>query len=166
MQIEKDINLLTKKEFLTIFGTIFEKSEWIANETFELKPFKNSEDLINKMMDIYENTSNQKIIDIFKLHPKLAIEKKLTFFSSNEQVDAKLTTCTKEELKEFKNLNINYEEKFKFPFIIAVKGKNKNEILDNFKKRIKNNLQEEFNEAKIQVKKIALFRLKDVLKIN
>ena len=166
MQIGKDINLLTKKEFLTIFGTIFEKSEWIANETFELKPFKNSEDLINKMMDIYENTSNQKIIDIFKLHPKLAIEKKLTFFSSNEQVDAKLTTCTKEELKEFKNLNINYEEKFKFPFIIAVKGKNKNEILDNFKKRIKNNLQEEFNEAKIQVKKIALFRLKDVLKIN
>tara|TARA_B100001109_G_scaffold138110_1_gene112284 strand:- start:592 stop:1092 length:501 start_codon:yes stop_codon:yes gene_type:complete len=166
MQIEKDINLLTKKEFLTIFGTIFEKSEWIANETFELKPFKNSEDLINKMMDIYENTSNQKIIDIFKLHPKLAIEKKLTSFSSNEQADAKLTTCTKEELKEFKNLNINYEEKFKFPFIIAVKGKNKNEILDNFKKRIKNNLQEEFNEAKIQVKKIALFRLKDVLKIN
>ena len=69
-------------------------------------------------------------------------------------------------VKEFKNLNINYEEKFKFPFIIAVKGKNKNEILDNFKKRIKNNLQEEFNEAKIQVKKIALFRLKDVLKIN
>ena len=117
-------------------------------------------------MNIFENTSNQKIIDIFKLHPKLAIEKKLTFFSSNEQVDAKLTTCTKEELKEFKNLNINYEEKFKFPFIIAVKGKNKNEILDNFKKRIKNNLQEEFNEAKIQVKKIALFRLKDVLKIN
>ena len=166
MQIEKDINLLTKKEFLTIFGSIFEKSEWIANETFELKPFKNSEDLINKMMNIFENTSNQKIIDIFKLHPKLAIEKKLTFFSSNEQVDAKLTTCTKEELKEFKNLNINYEEKFKFPFIIAVKGKNKNEILDNFKKRIKNNLQEEFNEAKIQVKKIALFRLKDVLKIN
>ena len=166
MQIGKDINLLTKKEFLTIFGSIFEKSEWIANETFELKPFKNSEDLINKMMNIFENTSNQKIIDIFKLHPKLAIEKKLTFFSSNEQVDAKLTTCTKEELKEFKNLNINYEEKFKFPFIIAVKGKNKNEILDNFKKRIKNNLQEEFNEAKIQVKKIALFRLKDVLKIN
>ena len=154
MQIGKDINLLTKKEFLTIFGSIFEKSEWIANETFELKPFKNSEDLINKMMNIFENTSNQKIIDIFKLHPKLAIEKKLTFFSSNEQVDAKLTTCTKEELKEFKNLNINYEEKFKFPFIIAVKGKNKNEILDNFKKRIKNNLQEEFNEAKIQVKKM------------
>ena len=70
----------------------------------------------------------------------------------------------KRRIKEFKKLNMNYEKKFKFPFIIAVKGKNKNEILDNFRKRIKNNLQEEFNEAKIQVKKIALLRLKDVLK--
>ena len=48
MQINKDINLLTKKEFLSIFGNIFEKSEWIADETFNLKPFKNSEDLIIK----------------------------------------------------------------------------------------------------------------------
>ena len=164
MQIGKDINLLTKKEFLTIFGSIFEKSEWIANETFELKPFKNSEDLINKMMNIFENTSNQKIIDIFNLHPKLAIEKKLTSFSSKEQDGAKLNICTNEELEEFKNLNMDYEKKFGFPFIIAVKGKNKNEILINFRKRIKNNFQEEFNEAKIQVKKIALFRLSDVLK--
>ena len=59
---------------------------------------------------------------------------------------------------------MDYEKKFGFPFIIAVKGKNKNEILINFRKRIKNNFQEEFNEAKIQVKKIALFRLNDVLK--
>ena len=68
MQIDKDINLLTKKEFLTIFGFIFEKSEWIADKTFDLRPFDNSEDLINKMVNIYENTSNERVIDIFKLH--------------------------------------------------------------------------------------------------
>ena len=164
MQIDKDINLLTKKEFLTIFGFIFEKSEWIADKTFDLRPFENSEDLINKMVNIYENTSNERVIDIFKLHPKLAIEKKLTSFSSKEQDGAKLNKCTKDELEEFKNLNTDYEKKFGFPFIIAVKGKDKNEILDNFRKRLSNNFQEEFNEAKIQVKKIALFRLNDVLK--
>ena len=164
MQINKDINSLTKKEFLSIFGIIFEKSEWIADETFNLRPFKNSEDLIHKMINIYENIPREKIIDIFNLHPKLAIEKKLTSFSSKEQDGAKLNICTNEELEEFKNLNIDYEKKFGFPFIIAVKGKNKNEILINFRKRIKNNFQEEFNEAKIQVKKIALFRFKDVLK--
>lgn len=164
MQIDKDINLLTKKEFLTIFGFIFEKSEWIADKTFDLRPFENSEDLINKMVNIYENTSNERVIDIFKLHPKLAIEKKLTSFSSKEQDGAKLNKCTKDELEEFKNLNTDYEKKFGFPFIIAVKGKDKNEILENFRKRLSNNFQEEFNEAKIQVKKIALFRLNDVLK--
>lgn len=164
MQIDKDINLLTKKEFLTIFGFIFEKSEWIADKTFDLRPFDNSEDLINKMVNIYENTSNERVIDIFKLHPKLAIEKKLTSFSSKEQDGAKLNKCTKDELEEFRNLNTNYEKKFGFPFIIAVKGKDKNEILENFRKRLSNNFQEEFNEAKIQVKKIALFRLNDVLK--
>ena len=164
MQIDKDINLLTKKEFLTIFGFIFEKSEWIADKTFDLRPFDNSEDLINKMVNIYENTSNERVIDIFKLHPKLAIEKKLTSFSSKEQDGAKLNKCTKDELEEFRNLNTDYEKKFGFPFIIAVKGKDKNEILENFRKRLSNNFQEEFNEAKIQVKKIALFRLNDVLK--
>lgn len=164
MQIDKDINLLTKKEFLTIFGFIFEKSEWIADKTFDLRPFENSEDLVNKMVNIYENTSNERVINIFKLHPKLAIEKKLTSFSSKEQDGAKLNKCTKDELEEFRNLNTNYEKKFGFPFIIAVKGKDKNEILENFRKRLSNNFQEEFNEAKVQVKKIALFRLNDVLK--
>ena len=136
MQTKKDINLLTKKEFLSIFGNIFEKSEWIAEETFNLKPFENTEDLINKMIGIYENTSNEKIKIIFKLHPKLAIEKKLTSFSSSEQTGAKLDECTNEEFEEFKELNENYEEKFKFPFIIAVKGKNKIEILNNFRQSI------------------------------
>ena len=90
----------------------------------------------------------------------------MTSFSSNEQSSAKLDTCTNEELEEFKDLNLTYEKKFKFPFIIAVKGKNKKEILNNFRQRIKNDLQEEFNEAKLQVKKIALFRLNEVLNIN
>ena len=97
MQTKKDINLLTKKEFLSIFGNIFEKSEWLAEETFNLKPFENSEDLVNKMINIYESTSNEKIKIILKLHPKLAIEKKLTTFSSNEQIGAKLDKCTNEE---------------------------------------------------------------------
>ena len=164
MKITKDLNTLSKNEFITIFGSIFEKSEWIANETFELKPFKNSKDLVDKMINIYDSCSIDKILKILNLHPKLAIEKKLSSFSSKEQTGAELDKCSKEELIEFNKLNFDYEKKFKFPFIIAVKGKNKNEILKNFRKRIKNNSQEEFNEAKIQVKKIALFRLSDVLK--
>jgi 2-oxo-4-hydroxy-4-carboxy-5-ureidoimidazoline decarboxylase len=163
MKIEKNLNTVDKNEFIAIFGSVFEKSEWIAAETFKKKPFKNSQDLINKMMQTYESCSIDQIIFILNLHPKLAIEKKLTLFSTKEQTGAKLDKCSEDELAEFDRLNFDYEKKFKFPFIIAVKGRNKNQILDNFRKRIKNDYEIEFNEAKSQVKKIALFRLNEVL---
>ena len=163
MQLIKDINLLTKKEFLSLFGNIFEKSDWIAIKAFELKPFKNAKDLSDKMINIYEKSSKEKIIEIFNLHPKLAIEKRLTSFSSKEQIGAKLNTCTETELVEFKNLNEQYKTKFAFPFILAVKGKSKNDILGSFRKRVENNFNDEFEEAKQQVKKIASLRLNEIL---
>ncbi len=166
MKFTKNLNSLSENEFISIFGSVFEKSEWIANQAFRLKPFKDKEDLMNKMTNIYENSSTEKIVEIFNLHPKLAIEKKLTNFSSNEQAEAKLDKCTKEELLEFENLNLDYEKKFKFPFIIAVKGKDKSNILNNFRIRIQNDYHTEFNEAKSQVKKIALFRLNEILDNN
>ena len=166
MKIEKKLNTINENEFTTIFGSIFEKSEWIAIETFKQKPFKNSKDLIDKMIKIYDSCSIDKVINILNLHPKLAIEKKLTSFSTKEQTEAKLDKCSKEELEEFNRLNFDYEKKFQFPFIIAVKGKNKNEILENFRSRINNNYETEFQEAKNQVMKIALFRLNEILKVN
>ena len=163
MELTKDLNLLSENEFMSKFGTIFEKSEWIASETFKQKPFENYQDLINKMINIYNACSNEKIIKIFNLHPRLAIEKKLTSFSLKEQSDSELNNCTREELEEFEKLNLNYEKKFKFPFIIAVKGKSKNEILENFRIRIKNEYSVEFSEAKTQVRKIATLRLNKIL---
>ena len=100
MKITKDLNTLTKSEFITIFGSIFEKSEWIANETFELKPFKNSKDLVDKMINIYNSCSVDKILKILNLHPKLAIEKKLSSFSSKEQTGAELDKCSKEQFEK------------------------------------------------------------------
>ena len=166
MKITKDLNTLSKNEFITIFGSIFEKSEWIANETFELKPFKNSKDLVNKMINIYDSCSVDKILKILNLHPKLAIEKKLSSFSSKEQTGAELDKCSNEELIEFNKLNFDYEKKFKFPFKFAVKGKNKDQILENFRIRIKNIYEDEFQEAKKQVTKIALFRLNEILEVH
>ena len=164
MKIEKNLNTINENQFISLFGRIFEKSEWIAAETFKKKPFKNSQDLINKMIKIYESCSIDQIIIILNLHPKLAIEKKLTSFSTKEQTGAELDKCSEEELAEFDRLNLNYEKKYKFPFIIAVKGKNKNEILENFRNRINNDYKKEFQEAKQQVMKIALFRLNEIFK--
>ncbi len=166
MEFKKNINTFNENEFSAIFGSIFEKSEWIARETFKQKPFKNSQDLINKMMNIYESCSTDEILTIFNLHPKLAIDKKLTAFSTKEQSKAKLNQCSKEELETFKKLNFDYENKFQFPFILAVKGKNKNEILENFKNRVNNDYEKEFQEAKKQVMRIALIRLNEILGTN
>ena len=166
MKIEKNLNTINENQFTSLFGSVFEKSEWIAAEAFKKKPFKNSQDLIEKMIKTYESCSIDQIIAILNLHPKLAIEKKLTSFSTKEQTEAELDKCSKEELVEFDKLNFDYEKKFNFPFIIAVKDKSKKEILENFRIRINNDYEKEFQEAKKQVMKIALFRLNEILKTN
>ena len=160
----KKINSIEKSEFLSIFGNVFEKSKWISEKVFDQKPFKNLESFISKIIGIYENSDNKTILEILNLHPELAVEKKLTANSEEEQNKANLKECTPEEFNEFKKLNIEYKKKFNFPFIIAVKGKNKNEILNYFRKRINNSLDEELLEAKKQVKKIATLRLEEIIK--
>jgi len=160
----KKINSLNKSDFLSIFGNVFEKSKWISEKAFDLKPFESLESFISKIIGIYENSDNKTILEILNLHPELAIEKKLTANSEAEQSKANLKECTPEEFNEFKRLNLSYKKKFNFPFIIAVKGKNKIEILNKFKERINNSLENEFLEAKNQVKKIATFRLEELVK--
>ena len=158
------INELNRSEFISTFGNIFEKTDWIANKTFEQKPFKDILDFVSKFTTIYENSSHEKILEILNSHPDLVVEKKLTKESQKEQDSANLNQCSEEEILEFTKLNKDYKIKFNFPFIIAVKGKNKNEILNIFKKRINNSTDQEFKEAKIQVKKIAIVRLDQILK--
>jgi len=157
-------NKLSKVEFISIFGNIFEKTEWIAERCYESKPYNNLDELVSKMMEIFENIEKERHLKILNSHPDLAVEKKLTEDSKNEQKNASLNQCTDEEFVEFKKLNEEYKKKFTFPFIIAVKGKNKEEILNSFRQRITNNINLEFEEAKKQVKKIAGFRLGEIIK--
>jgi len=162
MSLEVNLNNLNQAKFVSLFGVIFEKTQWIAEKLFELKPFKNKNDLISKMIKIYEESSKDEVLNILRSHPKLAVEKKLTEHSNQEQSRANLKNCTEEEFNEFTKLNSEYEKKFGFPFIMAVKGKDKIEILNNFRQRINNNIEFEFEESKKQVKKIALFRLDEL----
>ena len=158
------VNKLSKSDFISIFGNVFEKTEWIAQKSYDSKPYKNFEELFSKMMEVFENSNKENHIKILNAHPDLAVEKKLTEDSKNEQKNASLNQCTDEEFIEFKKLNEEYKKKFRFPFIIAVKGKNKKEILNSFRQRITNNINLEFEEAKKQVKKIANFRLSEIIK--
>ena len=161
------INKLSKSEFIKVFANIFENAVWIAEELYKQKPFNDYEDLSSKMLDIFDNTSKKNQIKILNAHPDLADNTKissLTQDSIKEQNSAGLDQCTEKEFNEFKNLNDKYKKRFSFPFIYAVKGKSKIEILSNFRQRVSYDISVEFNEAKKQVKKIAILRLNEINK--
>ena len=86
----KKINSLDKSEFLSIFGNVFEKSKWISEKAFDLKPFESLESFISEIIGIYKNSDDKTILEILNLHPELAIEKKLTANSEAEQSKANL----------------------------------------------------------------------------
>ena len=158
------INNLLQSEFIKVFANIFENARWIAEELYNQKPFDDFEELSSKTLNIFETATKEKQLKILNDHPDLGNKAKITSLTTDsfkEQTDAGLDQCTKEEFDEFKKLNDAYK-KFGFPFILAVKGKNKIEILNNFKKRVDSEPQIEFNEAVEQVKKIASLRLKDL----
>ena len=158
------INKLPKSEFIKVFANIFENTRWIAEELYDQKPFNNFEELSSKMLSIFATATNEKKLTILNAHPDLANKTKISLLtpdSLKEQTDAGLDRCTEEEFNEFKKLNDTYK-KFGFPFILAVKGKTKIEILNNFRKRISSDPEIEFNEAIKQVKQIASLRLNEL----
>ena len=97
MSLENNLNNLNRDEFISLFGVIFEKTQWIAEKLFDLKPFKDKDDLINKMIQIYESASKNESLNILRAHPKLAVEKNLTEHSDQEQSRANLKSCTQKE---------------------------------------------------------------------
>jgi len=158
------INKLPQSEFIKVFANIFENARWIAEELYKQKPFGDFDELSSKMMNIFEMSSKEEKLKILNDHPDLGNKTKissLTQDSLKEQKTVGLDQCTSEEFNEFKKLNDTYR-KFGFPFILAIKGKSKIEILNNFRKRINSESQIEFEEAINQVKKIASLRLKDL----
>jgi len=156
------IEKLSETEFIEVFGNIFENASWIAKKLYEQKPFKNFQDLSKKMISIFEAADDQNKLKILNSHPDLADKTKiglLTPDSNKEQNSAELDQCTDEEFNQFKNLNSEYKNKFGFPFILAVKGKKRSEILLNFKKRVLSDKKTEFDEGVVQVIQIANLRL-------
>jgi len=159
-----NINKLQKTQFIKLFANIFENSQFIAVALYKKKgdKFNDFDDLTNKIMDIFDNTTKEQKFKILNSHPDLANKTKvssLTDDSQKEQQNAGLDSCTKEEFNEFKKLNDLYKKKFGFPFILAVKGKDKIEILNNFRTRVSSEPQIEYEEAVKQVKRIASLRL-------
>ena len=164
----KNINTLSIDNFIDTFKNIFEKTELIAVLSEKKRPFSNKNNLIDTFMIEFDNLKDEEKKNIIKNHPdlgnKLKIKNNLTEMSINEQKNAGLDNCTEEEYIFFSKKNNEFKLKFDLPFIFAVKGANKTEIITEFKRRLNNiDTKKEFEESIKQVKKIAFFRLDEII---
>ncbi len=160
---------MSRDNFLKVFGGVYEHSKWIAEEIYDngLNSQHDTVDAMQLAMATRVELANKEAqLTLLRAHPdlagKLAISGELTEESTSEQASADLGNCTQEEFDAFQSLNDQYKEKFGFPFILAVRGYHRTQILEIFKVRVNNDVDTEFNEALSQVHKIALLRLKEI----
>ena len=156
------------KKIINLLKGIYEHSAWVPEKLLSenISEIKTKEELKLMMKKIVDNSTETEKLNLIKAHPelgkKLQKKEKLTKFSKEEQKSAGLDQCSDEEFKILTNLNNTYRSKFEFPFILAVKGLNKNQIIDNMKKRVNNCKSVEFETAINEIHKIAQLRIKDL----
>lgn len=158
-----EINRMNDAEFVAALGGIFEHSPWIAKSTYGHIPFQSVEELHGIMLDTARGAGEEQIADLLRSHPDLATRLKVTPLSAAEQQGAGLDRLTPEEFQQLTDLNAAYTEKFRFPFILAVRGKNKDDIIAAIRERVNRSYQEEWEQALAEIGRITRFRLNDLI---
>ena len=155
---------MTKPEFLARFGGIYEASPWVAEgiwpraEAGEL----DGAGLAGAMRAVVDAAPREMKLALIRAHPELASRARMADASVREQSGAGLDQCSPQEFEAFQRLNAAYNRRFGFPFIVAVKGLGRAEILAAFEARLGNDPEVEFDAAIAQIHRIAGFRLEDL----
>lgn len=155
---------LDREAFVARFGGVYEHSPWVAEALWNAGPAPDdAAALADAMAAIVEAAGAEAQLALLRAHPdlagRLALRGGLTPESRAEQASAGLDQCSPEELAEFRRLNTAYTARFGFPFIIAVKGLDRDTVLAAFRRRLANHRAAEFREALDQVHRIARLRL-------
>lgn len=163
-----ELNSMNQEQFEQALGKIFEKAPWVIKQAAENRPYKGFVDLYEGTIKPLKMASPEVKLALIKSHPNLACKgiraENITAHSQSEQSGAGLNQCTQEEADLLLKLNQAYQEKFGFPFMLAIKGYNKAEIIEQMKMRINNDKQQEFDGALQQVYKVVLWRMLDTVK--
>jgi len=164
----QSLNLKSYDEsgFIEQFGGLYEHSPWVAKGVWDEIDLNDDilfESLFKRLRTIVDDATDDRKLALLRAHPELAgkaaTEGTLTAESTDEQSRARLDLCTPEEFKKFHQLNSAYNEKFEFPFIMAVRNSTRAEILKAFETRLQNERQQELVTALEQVHQIAQLRL-------
>jgi len=167
------LNAAAQAEFTALLDGTYEHSPWIAEATWAKRPvggFPSLAALKLALVQTVRDAGRDQQIALVRAHPELAgkamVSKRLTAESTNEQGRAGLTDCTPEEFAKIQQLNADYNAKFGFPFILAVRGPRglglrKAEIIATFERRLAGHPDFELAECLRNIHRIAEIRLND-----
>jgi 2-oxo-4-hydroxy-4-carboxy-5-ureidoimidazoline decarboxylase len=153
---------LDRDAFIAKFGPVYEASSWVAEGVWaavERGELDDPEALAQAMRAAVDTAPRAQQLALIRAHPQLAVATRMAPASVDEQRGAGLDRCSPEELADFQRLNAAYLARFDHPFIIAVKGLSRQDILAAFAARLENSAEAEFATAIAQIHRIASFRL-------
>ena len=166
----EQLNAASPAEALQMLDGLYEHSPWIAEAALQLRPFRSLAQLKYAMVQVLNGAGMERQLELIRAHPELAgkamVAQALTAESTNEQSQAGLTHCTPEEFARIQQLNADYNARFGFPFILAVRGPrgtglSRQEIIATFARRLSNHPDFERAEALRNIHRIAEIRLND-----
>ncbi len=164
------LNAASQAEFVQFLEGTYEHSPWIAEQAWAKRPFKSLDQLKLALIQVVRDAGREPQLALVRAHPELAgkamVAKTLTAESTNEQGKAGLTGCTPEEFTHIQQLNADYNTRFGFPFILAVRGPRglglpKAEIIATFARRLDSHPDFELAECLRNINRIAEIRLND-----
>lgn len=157
-----------REEFVCRYGGVYEHSPWVAEESFaDAANTDDVDELARIFAECVNRADHERKLTLIRAHPDLAgraaVSGELTDESDMEQASAGIDQCTAQEYEQFQELNEKYKDKFGFPFIMAVRGSNRRDILAAFADRLANDERIEFEMAISEIHKIARLRLKELM---
>ena len=158
-----ELNAMDRAAFVEAVGWVFEHSPWVAERVWTKRPFPSLQTLHGAMASEVGNASQHEQLALLRAHPDLGARAAMSDASVEEQTGAGLDELTAAELDRLRALNAVYRDKFGFPFVYAVKGSSKRDILDALERRLPGTRDAEQREALLQVYRIAKFRLEEVI---
>ena len=166
----QQINAADQPTFAALLDGTYEHSPWIAERAWAHRPFATLAALKQAFVQVVRGAGVDAQLTLIRAHPELAgkamVSQTLTAESTNEQGKAGLTDCTPEEFARIQRLNSDYNLKFGWPFILAVRGPRgtgltRQQIIDTFARRLHSHPDLERAECLRNIHRIAEIRLND-----
>ena len=164
------LNASSQAEFVAALDGVYEHSPWIAEKAWAKRPFASLAQLKHALVVVLRDAGTAAQVALIRAHPELAgkamVAKTLTAESTHEQGRAGLTECTPSEFAHIQGMNAAYNQKFGFPFTVAVRGPRgsgltRHQIISTFERRLANHPDFELAECVRNIHRIAEIRLND-----